>query len=133
MQMETFKKRVMELDRDMKAKTEEANEAFEAKVQLEREKKSLMTDVQKMRDRIKKLKLRRGKFDIAQKVCKNCGKDYVENENYNWSCRVHLSEYSGEIWWCCGKEGRDQLGCKYSKHESKEEEEEEEDEEHGKA
>ena len=40
---------------------------------------------------------------------------------------MHRSEFSGEIWWCCGKEARDQPGCKYSKHESKEEDEEDED------
>lgn len=25
------------------------------------------------------------------------------------------------MWWCCGKRGKDQAGCKFSKHESKEE------------
>lgn len=60
-------------------------------------------------------------------MCKNCAKDYIEKENFNWSCRTHRSEYSGEIWWCCGKEGKDQPGCKYSKHESKEEEDDEDD------
>lgn len=25
------------------------------------------------------------------------------------------------MWWCCGKRGKDQPGCKYGKHESKEE------------
>lgn len=73
-----------------------------------------------MRDRIKKLKLKRGKYDVSQKVCKNCGKDYNEKENFNWSCRTHRSEFSGEIWWCCGKEDIKQPGCKYSQHESKE-------------
>ena len=23
------------------------------------------------------------------------------------------------MWWCCGKRGRDQQGCKFSKHETK--------------
>jgi hypothetical protein len=23
------------------------------------------------------------------------------------------------MWWCCGKRGKDQAGCKFSKHESK--------------
>ena len=79
-----------------------------------------------MKDRIKKLKQKKGKFDIQQKTCRNCGKDFTEKENFAWSCRVHRSEYSGEIWWCCGKESRDQPGCKYDKHESKEEDEEDE-------
>lgn len=105
--MDTFKKRVFELDREMKKKTEEANDAFEQKVTLEKEKKLLIAEREKMKERIKKLKQRKGRFDIAQKVCKNCGKDYLEKENYNWSCRTHRSEFSGEIWWCCGKENKD--------------------------
>lgn len=32
---------------------------------------------------------------------------------------MHVSEYGGEMWWCCGKRGKDQAGCKFSKHESK--------------
>lgn len=123
-QFDTFKKRMFELDRDMKAKTEEANETFEAKCLLDKEKKNLIAEREKMKDRIKKLKQKKGKFDISQKVCKNCGKDYIEKDNFKWSCRMHRSEWSGEIWWCCGKDSKDQPGCKYSQHESKEEDEE---------
>ena len=79
-----------------------------------------------MRERMKKLKQKKGKLDILQKVCKNCGKDYIEKDNFKWSCRTHRSDYSGEIYWCCGKPGKDTPGCKYSQHESKEEEEDEE-------
>lgn len=28
------------------------------------------------------------------------------------------------MWWCCGKRGKEALGCKYSKHVSKEDEDE---------
>mmetsp|Transcript_37135 Transcript_37135/g.56994 ORF Transcript_37135/g.56994 Transcript_37135/m.56994 type:complete len:113 (+) Transcript_37135:1954-2292(+) len=31
------------------------------------------------------------------------------------------------MWWCCGKRGKNEPGCKFSKHESKEDDEEEED------
>lgn len=123
-QMETFKKRLFELDRDLKAKNEECDENFERKQELEREKKTLVADREKMKERIKKLKSKKGKFDAQQKVCKACGKDYSEKENFNWSCRIHRSEFSGEIWWCCGKERQDQPGCKYSSHQSKDEEDE---------
>ena len=51
-----------------------------------------------------------------------------EKENFNWSCRTHRGEYSGEMWWCCSKEGKDAAGCLYAKHESKDEDEDEEDE-----
>ena len=79
-----------------------------------------------MKERIKKLKKRGGKFDILQKICKMCGKDYVEKENLNWSCRTHRSEYSGEIWWCCGKTSKEAIGCLVQKHMSKDEEDEDE-------
>ena len=39
---------------------------------------------------------------------------------------MHRSEFSGEIWWCCGKENKDAPGCKYASHQSKEEDEDEE-------
>ena len=90
------------MDKDLKLMTDQSNAHFDAKVLLEKEKKSLITDREKMKERVKKLKQRRGKFDDQEKVCKNCGKDYIETDNFNWSCRTHRSEYSGEIWWCCG-------------------------------
>ena len=52
----------------------------------------------------------------SSKTCKLCGTDYLESENFNWSCRTHKSEYSGEIWWCCGKTNKDAQGCKFEKH-----------------
>ena len=124
---DTFKRRVMEHDKDMKEKQEEFSEVFDAKIQLEKEKKVLIQEREKMKEQIRKLRARKGKFDIAQKTCKNCARDYIETENYNWSCRVHMGEWSGEIWWCCGKDNKDQPGCKYSKHESKEDDDDEDD------
>ena len=29
---------------------------------------------------------------------------------------MHQSQYSGEMWWCCGKTNKDANGCKFSKH-----------------
>ena len=125
-QMDAFKKKLFELDREMKLKTEDCKENFEMKLQLEKEKKNLIAEREKMKERIKKLKTKKGKFDVQQKVCKNCGKDYTEKENFKWSCRVHRSEFSGEIWWCCGKENKDQPGCKFDCHQSKEDDDEDE-------
>jgi len=58
-------------------------------------------------------------------MCKNCNKDFEDSNNFNWSCRTHYSQYSGEMWWCCGKANNDALGCKFSCHEAKNEEEDE--------
>ena len=51
----------------------------------------------------------------------------MESENFNWSCRTHRSEYSGEIWWCCGKTGKESLGCKFGKHLNRNDDVDEED------
>jgi hypothetical protein len=80
-----------------------------------------------MKQRIVKLKSRKGKVDQGIKMCKKCSQEYHENENFNWSCRTHAYDYGGEIWWCCGKRGKEQLGCKFNKHFSKDDDEEEED------
>ena len=125
--MTTFKKRVSELEEKARTKTEEFEAAEEQRLVLEKERKTFLVEREKMKERIKKLKKRGGKFDILQKICKMCGKDYNEKENLNWSCRTHRSEYSGEIWWCCGKSSKDAIGCLVQKHMSKDEEDEDED------
>jgi len=76
------------------------------------------------------MKNKKGKMDLGIKNCKNCGNEYHENDNYNWSCKTHhYPTYSGEeeIWWCCGKRGKDVPGCKVGKHISKEDEDDEDD------
>ena len=71
-----------------------------------------------------KLIAKKGNFASGMKTCKQCTNEYNEKENFNWSCRQHQSEYSGEMWWCCGKTTKEALGCKFRKHETKDDEEE---------
>lgn len=85
-------------------------------------------EVEKMRQRIVKIKNRKGKVDMGIKSCRNCGKEYTEKDNFKWSCRTHQSDYGGEMWWCCGKSDPNTPGCKYSCHESKEDEEDDDEE-----
>lgn len=49
---------------------------------------SVTNEKEKLRMKIMKLRKRRI-IDFNQKICKNCGKEYLENDNYNWSCRTH--------------------------------------------
>ena len=81
-----------------------------------------------MLERIKKLKNRKGKIDQGLKSCKWCGRDYQEDNNFQWSCIRHTGDYSqdDEIYWCCGKRGKNTPGCKKSKHQQKEDDEDEE-------
>ena len=64
-------------------------------------------------------------------MCKNCDKEYNDRDNYQWSCRTHIGEYSNDemIWWCCGKTGKDAKGCKQSAHEPKLDDEEDDENE----
>jgi len=90
--------------------------------------KDLTDEYEKLRLKAKQYRLKRKMYgEEDEKVCKNCQRVFIESENYNWSCRRHQSEYSGEIYWCCGKAGKDTPGCKISRHETKEEDEEGED------
>ena len=57
-------------------------------------------------------------------MCKNCGHELNERKNYNWSCKIHVSEYSGpphDMWWYCLNKGFCAPGCKMQKHEIKDE------------
>lgn len=90
--------------------------------------KDLTDEYEKLRLKAKQYRLKRKMYgEEDEKVCKNCQRVFIESENYNWSCRRHQSEYSGEIYWCCGKAGKDTPGCKISRHETKEDDEEGED------
>ena len=44
-------------------------------------------------------------------------------------CVQHRNlDYGGEMWWCCGKVGKDAPGCRRTRHVSNAEDEEDEDE-----
>ena len=90
---------------------------------MDKTNKKLVDESSKMRARITKLLSRKGKFDSGLKTCRNCGKDYNEKENFNWSCTQHTGEWSGQMWWCCGKLNKEDRGCKFGKHENKDDDE----------
>ncbi|CAG9327405.1 unnamed protein product [Blepharisma stoltei] len=63
------------------------------------------------------------KFEVDERICKNCQKPYYESQNFNWSCKRHQSTWSGEVYWCCGKRDINAIGCQSSHHVSREEDE----------
>ena len=101
--------------------TDEASKSHSTSQNYEKMNKVLIMEKEKMKKRIAKLVAKKGSVASDCKQCKNCSKEYIEKENFNWSCRTHQSDWGGEMWWCCGKHQRDQPGCKFSKHESKDE------------
>jgi hypothetical protein len=64
--------------------------------------------------------LGKGKFGG---ICKNCKKIFDNQENFNWSCKTHLSAFNGKMYWCCGKTEKSAPGCVVSKHVTEEKEE----------
>ena len=100
----------------MKTDLETANENF---FRCDNEVKVMRAERDRLKQRIVKLKSRKGRVDLGIKICKKCGKDYNEVDNMNWSCRMHMSQYSGEMWWCCRKKGLDAPGCQFSRHEER--------------
>ena len=62
--------------------------------------------------------------NVNAKFCVKCSKEFIESENFNWSCHFHQYEYCeiSHIWWCCGKEDSNAKGCKMQKHTTKEDE-----------
>ena len=66
-----------------------------------------------MKSKMKQMKHRKVVKDSDNKFCVTCQKEYSEKENFNWSCRVHISEYGDHMWWCCGKTDINAPGCKF--------------------
>ena len=118
-----LKERINQLDAELKQHEAEARRWREEHAKLDKQVRQFQVEREKMRQRVQKLKTRRN-FNLNQKICKNCGREYLEKENFNWSCRTHRSEFGGEMWWCCGKPSREAPGCKFAKHVSKEDEDE---------
>ena len=126
----TVKDRIAQLDQETRQAVKEKDIAIDEMTKMSKQMVVVSNEREKLKEKIAKLKNRRN-VDLNQKICKNCSKEYLENENYNWSCRTHRSEFGGEMWWCCGKTSKDAPGCKFSKHETKDEEEEEKEDEGG--
>ena len=118
------KEKMNQMDIDLKESNSLKEHLQEEVGKLDKQLQSVLNEKEKMKLKMQKLKNRRA-VDFDQKVCKNCGKEYRQNENFNWSCRTHRSEWGGEMWWCCGRQKREAPGCKYAKHETKDDDEDE--------
>lgn len=84
-----MKDKINQLEIELKEKKSEHDKLVEESSKLEKINKQMMMEREKMKQRFIKLKNRRFKIDQDQKICKKCGKEYLEKENYNWSCRTH--------------------------------------------
>ena len=98
-----LREEIQRLHQEIKKLTENLDKAIDDYVNAQKTLKTMVSEREKMKVRINKLKNRKGKVDQGIKMCRNCGKEFHEKENFHWSCRTHRSDYGGEMWWCCGK------------------------------
>jgi hypothetical protein len=78
---------------------EQLQEIEKLKSDLEKSIKNgkLMADENlKLRQRIQRIKNKRFRIEDNQKICKKCTREYLEKENFNWSCKTHQSEWSND-------------------------------------
>ena len=120
------KEHINKLSKELSGTIEQREEYRSKLSKLEKTYKDLTESYDKMRQKLKQWKQRGKQFgDGEEKTCMKCRKTFTESENYNWSCKVHTGAYSGEMFWCCGKKGKEAVGCQSSKHVAKEEDEDE--------
>ena len=119
--MKAFKEKFTTMQKELNEALE-GREVIKGKLE-EVEKKYVDVTEEFKRFRMKTKAKYSGISEKDEKFCKNCQKSFFENENFNWSCRVHASKLSGDTYWCCGKSGKDSVGCIVSKHSSKDEDE----------
>lgn len=133
-------KKKIEFDlKKLKIRLKDSNEKYMVDIQKADEEKSCIeynfrnlnqkigefeNEYERMLMKMSKLKVLNKHFgDREEKVCKFCKVLFTEIENFNWSCRIHLSQWSGNQYWCCGSSIKDSVGCNTSKHVSNDEEE----------
>lgn len=120
-------KEKLQTGKEVEKMLKDEKERIKTKVEtLENNFKVVSDEYDKLRKRVKQAKFRL-QDDDTERVCVNCKKFYKEDENFNWSCKVHTSQF-GEFWWCCGKTDKNAVGCKLWKHESMENQKEKEEE-----
>jgi hypothetical protein len=117
----TQKQRINDLEKELKDLKQSYHELDEKSSLMQKNYKNMKLEIEKLQQRLIKMRRTRN-ININQKICKNCQKEYLESENFNWSCITHKAEFGGKMWWCWGKTSKDAQGCVFKKHESKEEE-----------
>lgn len=113
---------VQNLDQSIFNTEIEANLLQKSKTHMGRKFMNFTEEYQKMKYKLEKITDNNLKTNekVQDKVCGTCSKIYNELENFNWSCRTHISTWNGKMYWCCGKTHKLSFGCKIQKHRCKE-------------
>ncbi|CAG9336004.1 unnamed protein product [Blepharisma stoltei] len=120
-----FKEKVITLENDLNSNVKLREELKQEVEELKKKLSALTEEYNNLKQRLKQYRSSRSNIS-DERFCKNCQKLYLESKNFNWSCRMHSSIYSGEVYWCCGNTNKDSLGCISTKHVSKDDVNEEE-------
>jgi hypothetical protein len=90
-----FKTKFGRMTDKLKKADEEIVKLIDKNIIAERNNKFITEEKEKLKLRITKIMARKGKFESLNKTCKKCAKEYKEKENFNWSCRMHQSDWGG--------------------------------------
>lgn len=110
-----FKEKNALLDKDREEAKESKRNAVIEVVKLRSVIAKKTREIEALKLKNSKLRTRKVVDSTNSKMCVNCGLEFSEKDNYNWSCSVHNNpEYDmdGGIWWCCGKRNINAPGCK---------------------
>ena len=126
----TSKEAITKLQKEYNQVIEQREEYKNKLNNLEKFITKLNDNYKTMRQKLKQWK-QRGARENEIRQCINCTRAFLETENYNWSCKRHNTKFHEEtqIYWCCGKKGREAEGCVISKHEAREDDEDDKDKE----
>lgn len=94
----TQKQRINDLEKELKDLKQSYHELDEKSSLMQKNYKNMKLEIEKLQQRLIKMRRTRN-ININQKICKNCQKEYLESENFNWSCITHKAEFGGKMWW----------------------------------
>ena len=117
--LKLFKDRYTHLQQDYTKTLQEREQLRIKSADLEKKFSESTEELHKLRQKLKQRKSS-GQGQDEEKFCSRCQKTYFEYENFNWSCKTHHGTIHENVYWCCGKAGKDSLGCVVAKHISKE-------------
>ncbi|CAG9336221.1 unnamed protein product [Blepharisma stoltei] len=119
----TFKENAGNFQRELQTAQQEREKYKLQASEFEKKFGDLNQEYNRLRMRLKSFQHRFASSEADERICKNCQRPYTEKDNFNWSCRTHPSKIIDDIWFCCGKIGKEASGCVTSKHISKEDDE----------
>lgn len=122
-----MRSKLLQLEKELMATAIERDKSRKDLENLSKQYESLTQEHSRLRTKVKHIRLKRSQSHMEEKLCRSCHKAFYENDNFNWSCSTHSSEFSGELWWCCGRSSKDAPGCRKAKHICRDDDEQDED------